>query len=218
MGRPKGLSGESRRLAILDAAEVEFGLLGSSARLAEIGRAVGISRPSVLHHFGSKEALYEAVVARLFVDLVLAFSEVMKGPGDFGQRLVRLFQDYVRFVRARPAFARIVLRELVDGRGPARAMLAQQLVPLLDLVEGFLSQAGSGVVPADLPVRAVILQLGANELLRSAAGELEGALWRDAPDTVQLLNHFFDLSGAVPPPPLKGTVGALADLVGGDLE
>jgi AcrR family transcriptional regulator len=193
VARPKGLSGDARRLAILDAAEAEFGRRGLNAGLADIGGAVGISRPSVLHHFGTKEGLYAAVVERLFKDMTRDFGHVMLSSGTFSERLVALFERYIAFVRGRPAFARIVLREIVDGQGPARDLLRDQLVPLLDLVEGFLSANRSGVVPQDLPVRAVILQLGANELLRTAAGDLEEPLWRDAPGTRALLQRYFAL-------------------------
>ncbi len=196
MGRPKGVTGAERRSAILAAAEAEFGRSGLNARLSEIGNEVGISRPSVLHHYGSKQILYEAVVNRLFADLIADFSVVMQGPGNFSQRLVRLFEQYIVFVRERPAFARIILREIVDGNGPAHSMLRDQLVPLLDLVEGFLVRSGEGVVPSHLPVRAVILQLGANELIRAAAGDLEQPIWRGAPGTLELLNHFFKLENS----------------------
>jgi len=193
VGRPKGLSGDARRTAILDAAEVEFGLRGQHAQLAAIGREVGISRPSVLHHYKTKDGLYEAVVRRLFADLTRAFGTEMLATTPFRQRLVGLFETYIDFARARPAFARIVLREVVDGEGPARAMLRDQLVPLLDLVEGFLTQPGQDVVPEGTPVRAIILQLGANELLRTASGDLEQPLWRDAPGTMELLTEYFRL-------------------------
>ena len=48
---------EARRL-ILDAAERLLTEGGPEAvRLQEVGRAVGISHPAVLHHFGSREGL-----------------------------------------------------------------------------------------------------------------------------------------------------------------
>lgn len=58
-------TGEEARSAILDAAEkrlVEGGPAG--IRLQEVATDVGVSHPAVLHHFGSREALVEAVVAR----------------------------------------------------------------------------------------------------------------------------------------------------------
>lgn len=58
-------TGEEARSQILDAAEkrlVEGGPAG--IRLQEVASDVGVSHPAVLHHFGSREALVEAVVAR----------------------------------------------------------------------------------------------------------------------------------------------------------
>lgn len=58
-------TGEEARSAILDAAArrlVEGGPAG--IRLQEVATDVGVSHPAVLHHFGSREALVEAVVAR----------------------------------------------------------------------------------------------------------------------------------------------------------
>lgn len=57
--------GRARRERILDAAIVAFGQSGfHTATLAEIARACGISRPGLLHHFDSKEALLTAVLER----------------------------------------------------------------------------------------------------------------------------------------------------------
>lgn len=58
-------SAEDARTAILDATErrlVERGPAG--LRLQEIAADVGVSHPTILHHFGSRERLVEAVVKR----------------------------------------------------------------------------------------------------------------------------------------------------------
>lgn len=58
------------REAILDAAErrlVESGPAG--IRLQEVAADVGVSHPTVLHHFGSREALVKAVIERSFAAL-----------------------------------------------------------------------------------------------------------------------------------------------------
>src|SRR5437660_1109125 len=56
---------EQARAAILDAAERRLVASGPAAiRLQEVASDVGVSHPTVLHHFGSREALVEAVVAR----------------------------------------------------------------------------------------------------------------------------------------------------------
>lgn len=56
---------EEARTAILDAAERRLVAAGPAGiRLQEVAADVGVSHPTVLHHFGSREALVEAVVAR----------------------------------------------------------------------------------------------------------------------------------------------------------
>lgn len=62
--RKRRTSDEARH-AILDAAEKELVASGPAGiRLQEVAKAVGVSHPTVLHHFGSREGLIEAVVAR----------------------------------------------------------------------------------------------------------------------------------------------------------
>ncbi|UUT36135.1 TetR/AcrR family transcriptional regulator [Microbacterium elymi] len=57
--------GRARRERLLDAAIAAFGQSGfHTATLTDIARACGISRPGLLHHFDSKEALLTAVLER----------------------------------------------------------------------------------------------------------------------------------------------------------
>ena len=56
---------EEAQTAILDAAERRLAASGPDAiRLQEVAADVGVSHPTVLHHFGSREALVQAVVRR----------------------------------------------------------------------------------------------------------------------------------------------------------
>lgn len=77
--RTRRTAAESRK-AILDAAESRFLAGGpASLRLQEIAEEVGVSHPTILHHFGSREGLVRAVVERaletLEVDLLRALAE-----------------------------------------------------------------------------------------------------------------------------------------------
>ncbi len=77
---------EDARKAILDAAERRLFELGPDGiRLQQIAADVGISHPAVLHHFGSREGLVEAVVKRAFNhlehDLIRSLAESQPG-GD----------------------------------------------------------------------------------------------------------------------------------------
>ncbi len=61
----RGRTAEDARNAILDAAEQRLIDSGpASIRLQEVAADVGVGHPTVLHHFGSREALVDAVVQR----------------------------------------------------------------------------------------------------------------------------------------------------------
>jgi AcrR family transcriptional regulator len=61
---------EQARREILDAAEKQLSRAGpDSIRLQDVARAVGVSHPTVLHHFGSRDELVRAVVERAFETL-----------------------------------------------------------------------------------------------------------------------------------------------------
>lgn len=61
----KRRTADEARTAILDAAERRLVASGPAAiRLQEVAADVGVSHPTVLHHFGSREALVQAVVRR----------------------------------------------------------------------------------------------------------------------------------------------------------
>jgi AcrR family transcriptional regulator len=78
-------SAEEARSALLDAAERRLIQSGPAGiRLQDVAADVGVSHPTVLHHFGSREALVHAVIDRAFAsldaDLVTAIADVPVGP------------------------------------------------------------------------------------------------------------------------------------------
>ena len=69
-------SAAETRSAILEAAELRFLSGGPEAiRLQEIAADAGISHPAILHHFGSREGLVEAMVSRGIARLQAQFLE-----------------------------------------------------------------------------------------------------------------------------------------------
>lgn len=106
--RRRRTAGEARH-AILDAAEkrlVESGPAG--IRLQEVAEDVGVSHPTVLHHFGSREGLIEAVVVRAMESL--------------GSSLVNAVQERPERTDEVVAMLEAVSKALVQG-GHARAFL-----------------------------------------------------------------------------------------------
>jgi len=163
---------------LLDAAEAEFGRVGfHAARLEDIARTAGITRPSLLYHFGTKGALYAAVVRRAFADLGAALAGGIAGPAGFVARLDSVVGRYTRFLGERPSVPSLILRDLLDGTGPGSGLLLEEVVPVIAWVERFIMEEGRGAIRPGLPVRAALMQVAAAELVRAAAGPLEQPLW-----------------------------------------
>ncbi len=175
---------------ILEAARAEFAAVGfAQAKLADIAARAGITRPSLLYHFGSKEELYRAVVQSCFGRLAIALGEAMTGTSGFAARLRATHARYSEFVAGDPDVARIVLRELLDGTGPGAEILMHQIAPVVAQVERFVYAEGRAHIPSGVPVRAAIMQVATDVLVRAAAGPLRIPLWGDGDHTLALLEQ-----------------------------
>lgn len=178
MGRPRADSNATATTErVLEAALHEFGEDGYAAgNLERIARTAGISRPSLLYHFGSKEELHAAVVSEAFRRLGEALTIAMATEGPFEAQFDAVVDGYVGFLGANPSLSRIILRELLDTSGPGHALLMQGAVPLIKQVEAFIVAHGKGL-RRDLPLREAILAFVSAALLEAAAGGLHRELW-----------------------------------------
>lgn len=193
MGRPReNAHAVPTPQRILDAAEVAFGAhTFAEARLADIAKAALLRRPSLLYHFPTKDALYAAVVNRLFADLLARFAEAGARGCTPQEAIDGLFRAWLDFIAERPGFAPLVLRGIIDGQGPVRELLEGQLVPLLDQIEANIRRAGAA--PRSISVRAALLQIGSDSLVRVSSGSLAGPLWGED-DPMLTVRRLFDLS------------------------
>lgn len=189
MARPIATNSPPTVERLLDAADAAFARAGfEGARLEDIAAAAGIRRPSLLHHFPTKEELYAAVVQRAFARLGEALGSAFTiGKGvPFAEQVDALVASYLAFLRAQPTFAPLVLREVIDGRGPGRDLLVREVAPLLDLVEA-LVQGGRSGARLGIPVRAAILQVACAPLVHAASGPLGPRLWGAGADATPAL-------------------------------
>lgn len=177
MGRPKNKPGEvSTTRRLLASGEREFARVGFyAARLEDIAARAGIRRSSLLHHFPSKRALYEAVVYQVFQYLTEALKAAAGMEGGVPERVRGMVRAFADTLDRRPALAAIILREFLDGKSSGRAMLLREVEPILRSVESALSSGRQ--VPPERPLRAAILQVAAGVLLRASAGSLRRPLW-----------------------------------------
>lgn len=122
---------EEARTAILDAAEQVLRRDGPAAiRLQDVASAVGVSHPTVLHHFGSREGLLDAVVARARDGLHFGLMEGVRGPP--GAETVKQIVDQVAAQMRSGGRGRTFLQLVLNGHGNGFGGL--QLGPLIEAI------------------------------------------------------------------------------------
>ncbi len=193
MGRPRADSYDTTtEERLLQAAEVEFGRDGfDRARLEDIARSAGITRPSLLYYFASKEQIYAAVVHRAFEGLRGALHASFAADLPFEERLDGTVLAYLDFLHTHPQIAGVLLREVIDGRGPGRDLVLSVVAPMIDLVERFIVKEGRGKLVAGLPVRGALLMIIGSALVQATSGGLRDRLYGPTDDTRALTRSLF---------------------------
>ena len=149
----------------------------SQANLAEIARRVGISRPSLLYHFESKEVLFEHVLLKAFAEVGELLRGAMQASGTFEQRLHRVVVGFDRYMMHNPSIACLLARELIAPDGLGKTLLINETLPLLDEVEAWIQAEGAGQLRAGVLVRDLLMHVVSNAVLKASAGEVSMALW-----------------------------------------
>ncbi len=125
--------------ALLAAGRHQFAELGyDGASVRSITREAGANLGGVTYHFGSKAALYRAVVSSSLDPLVAGLAEVAAQPGDPIDRVewvARLCFDYLW---ENPDIARIMAREL--AREPPAIAAPAPLQRISDAVAAVIEQ------------------------------------------------------------------------------
>jgi TetR/AcrR family transcriptional regulator len=135
---PPRSKAERTRAAILEAAESLFAERGfAAARLEDVAEAVGIKRASIVYHFRDKRELYEAVLSGLFGDFQQRLEAAFATRGALIERIEAAVGAWVDQIAARPALARILLREVADATPAQPPPVLAHARPFAELVERF---------------------------------------------------------------------------------
>lgn len=186
VGTGDGFSEGAR--SILQAAERLFGDQGFDAvSIQAIAERAGVCKANVIHHFGSKETLYLAVLRSVCQRAAPLLQTLVREGGDFSARLSNFAQAHLAYLFDHPGTTRLILRELLEsdarrGQELAAQAVGENFTRLIGILrEG---QLRGEIRPQLDPAIAAALLVGADVFLfqaRSLLRHLEGVDFADAP-------------------------------------
>jgi AcrR family transcriptional regulator len=101
---------------ILDVAAFEFAERGyAGARVDSIARRAGVNKAMLYYHFGSKQALYRALLRRIFTRAAERLRAIAAQPATPERKLHDVISGMAGFVQDHAFFPAIMLREVAEG-------------------------------------------------------------------------------------------------------
>ncbi len=189
----------TRELILAEARKcfAESGYDGTS--LNDIAAGVGIRRPSLLHHFPSKEALYEEVFEQLLSDWIERLAGAIAAPETGNHKMELVIGAGFDLFADNPDYVRLMRREALDGGVHLGIDMAAVLRPMFDrAVLFFEREMDSGTFRRQDPAQLLLTGYGALLSYFSDAPFVGGLIDTDAlsPEVLQrrrqhIIDFFF---------------------------
>jgi AcrR family transcriptional regulator len=156
-------SGAGTKELIVEVARRRFADHGFAATsLTEIADEVGIKRPSLLHHFSSKEVLYQEVLLDELADWGELVHDAVADATSGWPQVERVVRAAFQFFEEHPDFVRLIRREALDGGPMLSEQLRVVLRPMFDRGVRFLqAQMDAGLLRRYDPAQLLLTGYGA---------------------------------------------------------
>lgn len=147
----KGRNRAAQEAAIVTAAERVFAGAGfGGATMAAIAMAAGVPKPNLHYYFGSKKALYRAVLERTLREWLEPADSIV-GAAEPREALERYIREKMRQSFTRPFASRVWANELLHGAPELHRTLTRTLRPLVRRKAAVIDQwiAAGHMAPLD---------------------------------------------------------------------
>ncbi|MEQ6333944.1 TetR family transcriptional regulator [Sphingobium sp. MK2] len=165
------------RAKLIEAATGEFAARGfDGASTRQIAELAGLKHALLIYHFGSKRALWEAVMEKVVGRFLESFARRQEEDVncDDVRRLKGLFAEFIRLAATYPELHRLMSHEAWEGgeriEWIMRQLLAHDNIPFVALIESV--QAQGRFVKGD-PYHLYYTFLGAAARIFMLGGEIE---------------------------------------------
>jgi AcrR family transcriptional regulator len=134
------------------------GFAGVSLR--SIAEGVGITKPSLLYHFPSKDHLREEVLSEVFDHWARRLPSLVRAVTSGSGQSDALMNELVAFFREDTDRAHLLLREIIDRPDEMRRRIGASLQPLVVLVADTIRKGQAlNMVQADVDPEAFVVHM-----------------------------------------------------------
>ena len=176
---------------ILAVAEEEFADAGyNGTSLEVIARRTGIRKASLFHHFNSKRKIFDAVVRRIFDQLVLIGRETerIENPKEHLLAIIGRLHD---FIASHPNHARLLMHRVLEDPASVRSSAEVFIKPLVaEMAQLVIRGAEMGIIgDRERPVSLTLIALAIPILAYSFAPVVEACLGMEvfSPDSISAI-------------------------------
>ena len=174
--------GSVRERVVGEATRLFAGSGFAAVSLQAVADAVGVAKPTIVYHFGTKEGLVAAVLDTLVGHWRSELPRQLAAAATGGPRLDRLLRALFGFFLEDRNRARLALRAMIDAPAEMRALLSEALRPWTRLLgEAIRSGQAAGTVRGDVDPEAYALLVTTSAIGVIAAGELTSAMFDPEP-------------------------------------